>query len=909
MTIQHGKWTAMKDQVVFHVELDTRAPFAVVTVHTMAAPDDVHVVEVALGALKPVALTLAGKVLIDGSMLLRTAARKGESPRVELVGDLRLSQLNSKLTSNVNQVLFWAPQHEGEHERPHVDMSVASVTPADHDGAATLARVPAPVPENTPAAGALEELFPYIYLNSGAPLDAACRRRCFAEVPEAVLATPFLAQAAALPTARERQILALQYMTGRFDGDDVFVAHPGQLQGLIRDFPMVPALLRAPHLAPATAVAEVARHFGRSPGELAGALAAPDYVNNLSLLWQSWLALLLADADDASLLAPIGALLLTAHWLDYLLLPAAPGTVLDQDSLAELLDAALVLPEELSDGATTSAVAGRLQMVRQRFLRHEFGDLASVESVMPRERRELARKRSQVQVDQHAQGTLATHTDSADASDTRTSLASQVRQAVAEQAVQNQYDKFQTTYGPPAEATLGGKWTVYTLQGKKPGIDDSIHFARDILNRTVNSIRQEVSQQRVRHSIDQEEESQLSVIDNSQGQEQLVCARRWINTVFEASVHSYGQRLMVEVVLRSPTDTFRIWQDAATGVQPLPVPLTEAGLASFADVTPDNYALLAAAYEVTQLAPPPAAVRVVSVTLRAGDDRVVPVPPGYRVTGAAVNWIGPATGSIVLVGGALFPNPQAGTTSTFGQEAEIAVAALALTPATVAVLPDPAPPAAAAAPLTPAAPGAFVSITLDCAPTPASLDAWRIQTYSAILAGYQHQAASARRSEPDRRSAQAQRRALHAALRDACIGHLLHAAAARIDPDGVPDVLADRRAIQLLDDAFEWDEMNVRFFHQPDANMVPAERARVLIPAAPQYAIALLYFLDCGRCWPLDVAAAPVHATHLALAHAIAHPGNVAANAPPAPWQVRVPTAMQALDPHFRIEHDQEGQP
>lgn len=110
MTIQHGKWTAMNGQVVFHVQLDMRALCAVVTVHAEAAPDDKHVVEVALGAMKPSALTLADRVMIDGSMLLRTAARKGESPRVELAGDMRLSQRNSRQTFNVDQVLFWALQ-------------------------------------------------------------------------------------------------------------------------------------------------------------------------------------------------------------------------------------------------------------------------------------------------------------------------------------------------------------------------------------------------------------------------------------------------------------------------------------------------------------------------------------------------------------------------------------------------------------------------------------------------------------------------------------------------------------------------------------------------------------------------------------------------------------------------------
>jgi hypothetical protein len=90
-------------------------------------------------------------------------------------------------------------------------------------------------------------------------------------------------------------------------------------------------------------------------------------------------------------------------------------------------------------------------------------------------------------------------------------------------------------------------------------------------------------------------------------------------------------------------------------------------------------------------------------------------------------------------------------------------------------------------------------------------------------------------------------------------------------------------------------------------SFLDAELARVMIPADPRSVLPLLYLLGSGRCWREQSAPVPVHAEHVALAHAIKQPEPSRASPAPSCWEVVVPTSMQALDTGFRIANPASG--
>jgi hypothetical protein len=226
----------------------------------------------------------------------------------------------------------------------------------------------------------------------------------------------------------------------------------------------------------------------------------------------------------------------------------------------------------------------------------------------------------------------------------------------------------------------------------------------------------------------------------------------------------------------------------------------------------------------------------------------------------------------------------------------------------------------------------MINVDILCTPSATALDEWRIRTYAAILAGYQRQAAQASSEHAGRMgiahpqaSRQTARQIEKRELRRGCIQLLLQDSLAReATAEGNPQ-LPDPFTLQFLGDALEWNEMNARYYgdagnsqdlplceldegggHSLDS-FLDAELARVMIPADPRSVLPLLYLLGSGRCWREQSAPVPVHAEHVALAHAIKQPEPSRASPAPSCWEVVVPTSMQALDTGFRIANPASG--
>ncbi|HEY0061181.1 MAG TPA: hypothetical protein VGC21_03605 [Telluria sp.] len=758
---------------------------------------------------------------------------------------------------------------------------------------------PTPTPTPAPATSARDELFAYVLLRHWPQLDAATIACCFAQAPATVLGKALVQALTSATSAAETVIIANDFIAGKGEYAGLFVADPASLPALDA-LRQVPALVRG-YCGPAQGLpAALSALFHCLPVQMPAILASKEYTAALDRLWQSYFAVLASAAADTPLLTAIGDLLLSAHWLD-VLFPAVPAVALpDQAQLDALFASLLVLPAPAfplpparfrpNTGVTPLAV-GELQMVRHHFLRHQLGELAQIDNVMPFERKQVSRKRLQAYAGSDTLQAQARADQAGEHYDEAGSLQERSRQAIAEKTVSNQYKDFETSYGPPTEAKLNGNWTEATTQGSAPGSADVTRFARDILARSLSAISRDVTQSRSRGTLDEAEESVTSVIDNTHGGTALRFASRWVERVYQASVDSYGQRLMIGFTLAHPAADFLRRQRRCAQGGATPAGL---GLTSFAIIDEDNYAALAATYNVTDLTPPPAA-RGLAALLRGGEQITLSIPDGYAVTSAVVSWFGgtdAAQAPPVLVGSELFTGGSpAGHPRLFGQQGEITVLALA-------------PPAAAAS--------SVVQVRLACTPTATLRDAWRIQTYDAIVNAYRRQL-TLRADDPARnwRSPRAARRAEQAALRRGCLRLLLNLADAGLP---APQIQPDPFLLQFLHHALEWREMSVRYDNATDAagaaplaseidagmcDFLDAELASVLVPADPALLLALLYFLASGRLWQQRPAAAPVHAADLALVHAMRQ--QLLLPAPVACWEVTLPTTMQALDPHFSI--------
>lgn len=837
---------------------------------------------------------------------------------------------------------------------------------------------PFPLPPDDPGepgspvpfiAGQTGELFPYVYVRRWPRVSSTDLQYGFiaylgASPPDCAFYDDLVA--AAHQGRAQAEALALAFIDGVPPYAGQFVADPQALDGPLRDF--APLALQMQRQAPRAqawldALRERLDALLLRYGVGADYFASPGYLTQLDRVWQSWFALVVTLGYNAALRDELSLMLWTAHAVSQATVavpasspPASPPTgdspagvqmnALTPAQVTGLAAATVVLPAAVfplppatgglggspPHGAPAGWIEpyaiGDLQLVRQRLLRYAPGEVARIENVMRGERREVTSRRTHRQLDTHSLQADDAQLLQNDDADERTSLLEETRKAVAEKSVSNQYNNFQTTYGPPTQATLNGAWTRTTQPGADPGVEDVTRFAREILNKTVNRITRKVGTARTSSTMNQSEDTVSSVIDNTGGSDNLRAVYRWLNKVYEACVVNYGSRLMMEFMVPHPAAHYIAQQSALAGQRLVrPLPPARLGVHTFDDIQPGNYARLGAAYGVTGLQPPPQDNRFVAASLRAGEQKQLAVPAGCCAVAAFAAAISAPAGTPapqVLVGCQQVPldaGAQGTALQPFGDDSTIPVSVIDAGPTLS----------------PPSDPQVLVNVQVQCQPTRRAMDEWRIATYAAVMAAYEqqlarYQAEAGGGGAQAARSPLANRRIEQRELRGACLRLLLARAAtltgapaaegdwaAGSPPGPSPWVVNEPRYLQFLDQALEWSEMAYSLHAGPHGLLqgteadaaalgagddalftawLQADQARVLLPVQPRCVMAFLYFLCAGLVWDGTDRLVPALQDDVPLVNDLKHAGTRAQREERVGpvWQVVVPTSMQVLD-------------
>ena len=827
-----------------------------------------------------------------------------------------------------------------------------------------------------------DELFPYVYVRRWPKVSAADLLYGFTSYTSA--SPPSSGFFGDLVNARNQpqgareaaQQLAVEFIDGSiYPGD--FIGDMDSLAGPVSQFPE--AFLRLPRLedAPAAWLARACEQVTRLLSRYAldwSYFDSAAYAEAMDSVWQSYFALVITLGYDIALLDELTRALLMAHLVEVGL---QPFESLTQASVAATGSASATTPDASGDAPTTAPVAppppflttqqihallhatpvlsaqvfplppaqqaattassppglpgwiepyaiGDLQMVRQRLLRYQCGEIARIENIMRGERREVTNKRTHRQLDEMRQSSGEKQLLQNDAADERSNLQEESRKTVAEVVETNQYNKFTSSYGPPTQATLDGSWSKTVQPGATPGLDDTTRFARDILNKTVNRISRSVSLTRSSSTMSQTEDSVVSLVDNTAGTRSLRGVYRWLNKVYEACVVNYGQRLMMEFMVCKPAAAYIGGEQAMAGqdfVKPLP-PL-RLHIATFKDIQPGNYAGLGAYYGVLELEPPPLAQRFASATLRDGEEKQIAIPAGYGATKAFVGYVSAPTAMpapVVLVGRQTVTAPgNPDGMPLFGEDDSVPVSVLDYPPSLS----------------PPTDPQVQVNIEIQCAPSDRCMDEWRIRIYAAVMRAYQERLAAYNvrveggpQGRAATRSPLANRQIEQRELRNACLRLLLERMLTLTGMDAggstssPPSEFAvyEPRYLQFFDEVLEWNEMVYSFYASPGpaggagggvelgslaadddalfASFLQADQARVLLPVQPAHVMAFLYFYSSGMLWASADRLAPANPADVPLVNDLKQAGPERPPVRPIGpcWEVLVPTAMQVLD-------------
>ncbi|MGA5508964.1 hypothetical protein [Streptomyces umbrinus] len=548
-----------------------------------------------------------------------------------------------------------------------------------------------------------------------------------------------------------------------------------------------------------------------------------------------------------------------------------------------------------SIGVVRVAGIGDLLKVEQTTRRYEMGEIAHIENVLASERRVRTHQRSDT-----TEETFLTQVETTDESERdlvstdRFELQKETAAVIATDASKDVGITINASYGPTVDATLNSNFATST--STENSSRTSTAFARETTDRSVARLTRRTLETRTRRTLTEIVETNKHGFRNDDPQATNISGvYRWVDKVYESNLVRYGRRLFVECVIPEPAAFIR-YADARRASQlpdiqrPDPPgycvdgrfePLTAE------DLDEETYLDWVAAYELTDLAPPPSALKVIGLpieyTMDAASSPTVTtkitteliVPPGYLGVSASTSDL--ADVETMLGGGSVFFNPF-----------------IAIGGSVIRVLPEeerePAVPLyniEGALPISIWVLGGMpycFNVIVCCARAPETLQKWQIDTYTSIMGAYHTMLAeyNERLSALDIGAMQIRgrnpllaREIERTELKRLSIEMMTDQHFEAFDSTGTdalgypsPDVAdADRegRYIQFFEQMFEWTNMTYVFYpyfwsrkaqwpalavlDDTDplfARFLQAGAARVQIPVRPGYESALTYFIESG---------------------------------------------------------------
>lgn len=587
---------------------------------------------------------------------------------------------------------------------------------------------------------------------------------------------------------------------------------------------------------------------------------------------------------------------------------------------------------------------GVLEVVEQKLLGYELGDIANTINVMPFESR----------VDRRSESTTIDVTereeqreDRADAEihvvEGEADLDDEVQDVIGGKSICRDYTNITPKTGPAGFCvSLTGKWNGSDCL-KERSRRQAAAFAQRITDQAAKRLKARSVVKRSRHLQQSSVREQTSRIDNRGRDQRNVGVFRWLEKIYTLSLHDRGLRILAELMLDSPSKRF-VEDVAASGPRPLVAPVAPSALTPPIDgpsaIAANNYRSLATRYGAVDVPPPPKKSVTVSSRFesdgpaRAGQ---VEVPAGHTAKLGTVTYA-LVDGSFPLVG---FVGAQPLELKSSGAVARAPDAADGDSGCTCPdpfEPPTPATPAvgtskvATLSPATGSIPVAFrsgspsftVTVDVEC-----NLDdhadlllAWQEDVYARILAAYETQQTRYTDALHDRIEAKSEDdrgRTIERAL--TTLGMDVLGAKAK---DGATPEL-----YRFFDAAFEWPAMAFDFKSWPagdapttspccfagESNVdrdargtfdafLRAKSARVLLPIRRGFELSVLYFLASGKQWvpcppdiPLDASAVS------AVAELLASEASERSGSGPS-WRVSVPTTLTMLQDAEEIPGD-----
>lgn len=275
-----------------------------------------------------------------------------------------------------------------------------------------------------------------------------------------------------------------------------------------------------------------------------------------------------------------------------------------------------IIEEVYSDeeGRYHSLNVGELQIVKQKLIGYEIGEIAHIENVMKNEKRSRNHRtlhRTEEFTSFEFESGEETERDVQ--TTTRFELQKEINRDVRDISQKEAGLTVSGKYGPTVEFSASANVAVGNSSANSTRLSNS--YSKEVVDRSVQRIQEKIKEKRTLLTIDEVEViNRHAFINRSPESMNVNGIYRWVNKLYEARLFNYGVREIVEVVIPEPAALVRyLALSHPKGATSIPKPLKPGYCRSgkftplsVGTVTEFNYLDWVTAYNIQDVEPPPA---------------------------------------------------------------------------------------------------------------------------------------------------------------------------------------------------------------------------------------------------------------------------------------------------------------
>jgi hypothetical protein len=184
------------------------------------------------------------------------------------------------------------------------------------------------------------------------------------------------------------------------------------------------------------------------------------------------------------------------------------------------------------------------------------GEVAHIENVMARERREKATKKTSKSEITTVESSDSEKEQLRDTSSTeRFEMQNEIAKAMQQTKDAHAEAHVDGSYGGISFGVSGG---FATHNSKEENTKQAMTQAKEITQKATDKIVTKVHKERTEKMIEEFEETNIHEFDNRKGDKHVVGVYRWVDKVFKNQIYNYGKRMMFEFMIPEPARIHRL---------------------------------------------------------------------------------------------------------------------------------------------------------------------------------------------------------------------------------------------------------------------------------------------------------------------------------------------------------------